>query len=189
MKLAIILGTTRLGRQSEKVARSVQQAFQANPEVEIKLLDIVQYAFPVFEERLAYLKDPHPDLVSFSESLQWAEAIVFVIPEYNGSLPGTFKNAFDHFHSEYKRKPMGVVCVSDGKFGGVQASLQLQTLILHVFGYPMPLKLLVPNVSTAYDDQGMLIEPNITRQLDRFVTEFLWFADAIVRQKMIAPIQ
>lgn len=188
MNITIILGTTRNGRQSVKVAQALVQYMKTMNNVSINLLDIADYAFPVFEERLAFHPNPPDSLIAFSNALKNADALIFVIPEYNGSLPGTFKNAFDHFYSEYRRKPIGVVCVSDGKFAGVQASLQLQTLILHVFAYPMPTKLLVPFVKNAFNDHGELIDETVKKGMTRFVTEYLWFTEAIVNQKQAKPL-
>jgi azobenzene reductase len=188
MKIAVVLGTTRIGRQSEKVATELVKRLIAHEELSITFLDIARYPFPVFEERITLHPNPPAELIHFSEQLRAADGIIFVIPEYNGSLPGTFKNAFDHFYAEYKRKPIGVVCVSDGKFAGVQASLQLQTLILHVFAYPMPTKLLVPFVLKAFDEGGTLIDENVDKGMNKFIDEYLWFAKAIVTQKMNSPI-
>jgi NAD(P)H-dependent FMN reductase len=188
MKIALVLGTTRMGRQSEKVAHELLSRLQSHPDLTIDFLDIAQYPFPVFEERIRFHPNPPEGLKTFSSHLSDAEGIIFVIPEYNGSLPGTFKNAFDHFYGEYKRKPIGVVCVSDGKFAGVQASLQLQTLILHVFAYPMPVKLLVPFVDKAFDETGKLIDETVSKGMERFITEYKWFAEAIINQQKNKPM-
>jgi azobenzene reductase len=188
MKIAVILGTTRMGRQSEKVAHELVSRLNTYPEFDIRFMDIAQYPFPVFEERIRLHPNPPEGLKKFSQQLEEADGIIFVIPEYNGSLPGTFKNAFDHFYAEYKRKPIGVVCVSDGKFAGVQASLQLQTLILHVFAYPMPTKLLVPFVDKAFDEKGKLIDETVGKGMDRFINEYKWFAEAIINQRKAKPL-
>jgi NAD(P)H-dependent FMN reductase len=187
MKIAVVLGTTRIGRQSENVALELVSRLKTDKDVEIIFLDIAQYPFPVFEERILLHPNPPKGLLDFSHELSQAQGIIFVIPEYNGSLPGTFKNAFDHFYAEYKGKPIGVVCVSDGKFAGVQASLQLQTLILHVFAYPMPVKLLVPFVGKAFDENGKLIDETLDKGMTRFIYEYKWFAKAIINQHMLKP--
>jgi azobenzene reductase len=188
MKIAVVLGTTRMGRQSEKVANELVSRLQAHPDLSIRFLDIAKYPFPVFEERIRLHPNPPEGLKVFSRELTEAEGIIFVIPEYNGSLPGTFKNAFDHFYAEYKRKPIGVVCASDGKFAGVQASVQLQTLILHVFAYPMPTKLLVPFVDKAFDETGKLTDESVSKGMERFITEYKWFAEAIINQQKNKPM-
>lgn len=188
MKIAVILGTTRIGRQSEKVAKLLLEKLKAFPETEVNYLDIADFDFPVFEERLAYHPNPPEGVKSFSEHLKASEGIIFVIPEYNGNLPGVFKNAFDHFYTEYAHKAIGAVCVSDGKFGGIQASVNLNTLILRVNAFPSPSKLLVPNVTKAFDEQGKLVDESVGTHMEKFIKDYLWLAEAIIKQKERKPL-
>jgi azobenzene reductase len=109
--------------------------------------------------------------------------MVWLAPEYNGGYPGAFKNAFDHFRAEYTKKPVGICCVSDGKFAGIQASLQLQTLAVHVGAYVCPTKWLVGNVSKVFDAQNKITDELTAKGLDRFIQEYLWLARAIVEHK------
>lgn len=188
MKIAIILGTTRIGRQSEKAARLLKAKLSAMAGLELTLLDIAAYPFPVFEERLSFKPDLPSELRAFSKSLAEADAMIWLTPEYNGSYPGAFKNAFDHFRNEYTKKPVGICCVSDGKFGGIQASLQLQTLALHVGAFPVPTKWLIPNVSKVFGADGEIVDELQQKALDRFIQEFLWFSQAIVNHKQATQV-
>lgn len=183
MKIAVILGTTRIGRQSEKAADALVKQLAAQPDTEVTLLDIAKYPFPVFEERLSMKTDLPVELTHFSEQLASADAMVWLTPEYNGGYPGAFKNAFDHFRTEYTKKPVGICCVSDGKFAGIQASLQLQTLAVHVGAYVCPTKWLVGNVTKVFDAQNKITDELTAKGLDRFVQEYLWLARAIVEHK------
>lgn len=185
MRVAIVLGTTRIGRQSEKVAQALFTYLKQHSDWELDMLDIAAFPFPVFEERIAKLPEPHPKLIEFGNRLNEADALIFVVPEYNGSMPGAFKNAFDHFYKEYRQKPIGVVGVSDGKFGGVQASLQLQALILHVFAYPLPTKWLVPMVTSVFGAYGTITDEQVLKGLARFYADFKWFAEAIYNHKKV----
>ncbi|MCU0441742.1 MAG: NAD(P)H-dependent oxidoreductase [Bacteroidia bacterium] len=185
MKVTIVLGTTRRGRQSVKAADALIAYAKEHTTWELDLLDIAAFPFPVFEERVSKLNNPNPLLVEFSNRLDAADALIFVVPEYNGSMPGAFKNAFDHFYKEYRQKPIGLVCVSDGKFGGIQASLQLQALILHVFAFPMPRKWLVPFIDKAIDENGQVLDEQVLKGLVAFCKDYQWFAEAIYRQKQL----
>lgn len=183
--IALILGTTRTGRQSEKIARFLHSHLANQPDVRVTLLDIAAYPFPVFEERLSMKPDLPEALHQFSKTLHEADAMIWLTPEYNGSYPGSFKNAFDHFRAEYTKKPVGICCVSDGKFAGIQASLQLQTLALHVGAYVCPVKWLVGSVSQALDENGALKDELNKKGLDRFTSEYLWFVRALVNHKQL----
>ena len=79
MKIAVILGTTRIGRQSEKVANELVARLKTQDNVEVEFLDIAQYPFPVFEERVRLHPNPPKELINFSNYLNNAEGIIFVI--------------------------------------------------------------------------------------------------------------
>lgn len=99
------------------------------------------------------------------------------------AVSGALKNAIDYYWSEFRKKPVGVVTASAGGFGGINASTHLQHIILSLGAYPMPLKLLVPEVHKAFDDSYNPQHENIIKSTDRFLDEFLWFADALHQKK------
>src|SRR5881296_2774379 len=70
MFIPIILGATRRGRQSVKVAKFIHARLAKFPDVETELLDLAEYNFPIMEERLRMRDDPPPRAQEFSEKLQ-----------------------------------------------------------------------------------------------------------------------
>jgi azobenzene reductase len=109
--------------------------------------------------------------------------MIFLSPEYHGSYSGALKNAVDYFTAEFKRKPIGVVAVGSGRFGGINASTEMQQLVLSLGAYPMPYKLLVPHVQHAFDEKGELKDDQLGKGMDKFVTEFVWLSEAILDKK------
>src|SRR5438445_13252871 len=93
--IPIILGSTRRGRQSPKVAKFVLRGLQA-AQVETELLDLEEFNFPIMEERLRLRDDPPPRLREFADKVARAAALVIVTPEYNNGYPGVLKNALDY---------------------------------------------------------------------------------------------
>jgi azobenzene reductase len=183
LKIAIILGSTRIGRQSHKPAKYLLGKFNEISGINAELLDLAEYNFPILEERLAYHPNPSDKLKEFSGKLTEADSIIFVSPEYNNGYSGVLKNTVDYFYPEFGKKPIGVVAVSAGKLGGISASIQMQLLVLGLGAYPMPLKLLIPNVTKSFDEQGNLSDPLIEKNADKFVKEFIWFSEAIKNKK------
>ena len=184
LKITIVSGTKRLGRKTPKVGAYLEKLFKEHPEVqEVNLLDVATYDFPVMEERRGRLDNPPAGLDEFGEALDRADAIVFISPEYNGSYAGAFKNTIDYFRKEFERKPIGVVTVSDGRLGGVNASHDLQKLILALGGYAMPKKLMVSNVGRVFDDNGEVVDKKKKKSAPAFAAELLWLATAIQHHK------
>ncbi|WNJ16482.1 NAD(P)H-dependent oxidoreductase [Pontibacter sp. G13] len=187
MQIAIILGSIRTGRQSHKIAKFLVRMLQDRPDVEPILLDLAEYDLPLYRERWAEQDPPTPVLASFSQVLKSADALLFISPEYHGSYSGVLKNAVDHFWGEFKQKPIGVVATGSGRFGGINASTEMQQLVLSIGAYPIPQKLLVPFVDRVFDEQGNPTDERLTQQVHDFLQAFLWFSNAIASAKLATP--
>lgn len=183
IRIAIILGSVREGRLTHKVAHFLFKRLQAATGIEPVLIDLAEHDIPILTGRWERQPDPPESLVALSGLLLQADALIFCSPEYHGSYSGVLKNAVDHFRKEFIRKPIGVVAVGAGKFGGINASTEMQQLILSLGAFPMPYKLLVPFIKEAFDPSGHPLREEIVQQTDRFVSEFLWFASAIYAAK------
>lgn len=183
MKITILYGAIREGRLSIRAAKAVKTALEQSGKAEVTLIDIKDYNLPVMENRLKDMENPPAGLVEISEKLEGADGIVFVTPEYNNSYAGAFKNAVDYFTKEWSKKPIGIVCGSNGRMGGINASNLLQLLVLAIGAFPMPYKLLVPELHNSLDEDGKPQNEIMAKNLDKFVNEYLWFASAINNQK------
>lgn len=181
MKIAIILGSIREGRLTHHVAHYLRDQIQASGQATAKVLDLSEFDLPMLENRWQKQAAPTPALPEFSQELIDADGIVLASPEYHGSYTGVLKNALDHYWQEFSRKPMAVVATGSGRFGGINASTQMQHLILSLGGFAMPQKLLVPFISKTFDEEGQPIDETFIRSTDTFVQELLWFTEAISR--------
>src|SRR5919201_5067545 len=133
--IPVILGSTRRDRQSPKVARFIHEQMRRYKEIETEILDLLEYNFPIMEERLRFRDDPPPGLREFSEKIARADSFVIVTPEYNNGYPGVLKNALDYLLPEYKRKPIAIVTVSAGGFGGLNFFAQFRLLSFWFGGF------------------------------------------------------
>src|SRR5688572_29427277 len=102
--IAIISSSVRIGRNSHRVALYFEKYIRDNNLGSVEILDLNQYQFPVFDERLQYMKEPLPKAVEFSEKIKKADGVIIVTPEYNGGYPASLKNAIDLLLPEWKRK-------------------------------------------------------------------------------------
>ena len=187
MKITIISGSVRKGRKSHQVALELQKRFTKVEGVAFDIVDLAESQLPVLEdERYQMHASPSAAMVEIHHKLNDADAIIFLSPEYHGSYTGALKNAVDYYWSEFQKKPIGVVATSSGRFGGINTSTQLQQLVLSLGAYPMPLKLLVPQVQLAFNEEGNLTDETLAKNIDKYVAEFTWFADAIVSKKQRA---
>lgn len=185
MNIVVISGSVRIGRASHRVAEYLTEKLRSKTVAQVDLIDLVEYPLPIMEETYGNLEELSDDLVNLQQLLHRADAMVWVSPEYHGSCTGTFKNMLDYFWAEFHRKPIGVAAAASGKMGGINASIAMQHLVLSIGGYAMPLKLIVPFVDQAFNEDGTPLEGSLEEVFEDFATEFLWFAEAIVEKKTL----
>ncbi|MCW3124691.1 MAG: hypothetical protein JWO03_349 [Bacteroidetes bacterium] len=183
MNILIISGSVRTGRKSHDVAVELAKRFKQHGCSSTQIIDLATYNLPVLEEQYGESENKIKGLDDIQQKLDQADAMVFLSPEYHGSYSGALKNAVDYFSAEFKRKPIGVVAVGAGRLGGINASTEMQQLVLSLGAYPMPYKLLVSNVQYAFDEKGELKDDQLSKSMDKFVTEFVWLTDAILDKK------
>lgn len=181
--IPVILGSTRRGRQSPKVARFIAERMKRTGRIEPEILDLLEYHFPAMEERLRLRDDPPPRLREFADKVARSDALVIVSPEYNNGYPGVLKNALDYLLPEYRRKPIGIVTVSAGGFGGISCLAQLRLVTLAMGAFPIPASLPVSRVQDSFDDDGKPVDPSYEKRAESFLSELLWFAEAIAVQR------
>lgn len=182
MKIAIILGSARKGRESHKVAYFLESQLKRG-NVQTDVIDLAEHQLPLLEDKTGASRGVELMVKDISIRLDQADGIILVSPEYHGSFSGVLKNALDYFWGEFQRKPVGVATVSAGRLGGINASTQLQHVILSLGAYPLPLKFLVAEVHKVFDESLTPVNEGITLSATGFLKEFLWFAEAIADKK------
>jgi NAD(P)H-dependent FMN reductase len=129
LKIAIILGSTRPGRNGEAVSQWVNRIAQKRSDGNFELIDIKDYNLPLLDEPIPpsmgqYAKE-HTKI--WSAKIDLFDAYVFVTAEYNHGIPGALKNAIDFLFKEWNNKVAGFV--SYGGTGGVRAVEQLRLVM------------------------------------------------------------
>lgn len=129
IRVGIILGSTRPGRNGEAVARWVYEIAKKRTDAQSELVDLKEYALPLLNDPIPpSAGQPHPPHAkAWAEKVASLDAYVFVTPEYNHSTSGALKNAIDYLYSEWNNKAAGFV--SYGSAGGVRAVEHLRLIM------------------------------------------------------------
>jgi len=179
MKIAIISASVRIGRNSHRIALFFKNYIEANKLATVDLLDLKEYQFPIFEERLKALKNPPTEVVQFAEKIKAADGVIIVTPEYNGGYPASLKNVIDLLYQEWKRKPIALATASTGQFGGAQVTTSLVFTLWKIGAWVVPAMYPGPKVQEAYDEHGTPADIEATeKRAKRFVDELLWCMEA-----------
>lgn len=120
-KIAIILGSTRPGRNGEAVAKWVAEIASRRSDAEFELVDLADYPLPHLDEPTpaAYQSYQNDHTKAWSAIIAGFDGFVFVTPEYNHSTSGVLKNALDYLYNEWNNK--AAAFVSYGVVGGARA--------------------------------------------------------------------
>ncbi len=182
--IAIISASVRRGRNSHRVALFFKQFIESNNVGTVEILDLNEYQFPVFNERLHFEPNPSPQVLDFAARIKAADGIIIVTPEYNGGYPASLKNVIDLLYTEWFRKPVAISTVSDGVFGGTQVITSLQFTLWKIRAWTVPAMFPVPNVPHAFDELGNPGDKEGTdKRAHAFINELLWCMEAVRRMK------
>jgi NAD(P)H-dependent FMN reductase len=177
--ISIISSSVRTGRNSHRVSLYLQKYLSDNTEVTADIIDLMEYDFPIFHERLKFLVNPTSEVVEFTGRIKSSSGIVIVTPEYNGGYPASLKNVIDLLYDEWHRKPVAIATVSTGVFGGSQAVTSLQFTLWKMHAWTVPATFPVPQVKTMFDVSGNATDSVTVDKLAKpFINELLWCIEA-----------
>lgn len=188
MNIAVVIGTTRQGRVTPRLAKWVLRAANQREGVTFTTLDLADFDIPLLKEA-PWLEDRTltDGTRRWLDGLRTADGVIIVTAEYNHTIPAVLKNAFDHTHGEVKRKPVAVV--SHGVNSGVRANEHLRQMVnSNMDGFPISATVtFYGNLSEKLTEDGEPtgdIAPNDTK-LDALLDDIIWYTGAMVRAKEV----
>ena len=174
-KVGYLIGSLATGSINRKLARALVRL--APPELEmeeISFRDLPLYSYD-------YDADFPPPARAFKEGIAKVDAVLFVTPEYNRSIPGGLKNAIDwasrpYGKNSFTRKPSAVIGTSPGAIGTAVAQQSLRSVLSFCNSPQM-------NAPEAYiqftpgliNDDGEITNEGTAEFLQNYMAEFALF--------------
>ena len=178
VRVALIVGSLREGSYSRAVALELKAL--AAPDLELDLVEIGD--LPLYNPDLE-TDAPPPAWTRFREEVATTQAVLFVTPEYNRSIPGALKNALDvgsrpYGQSIWARKPAAIVSVSPGALAAFGANHHLRQPLVFL-GMPtmQQPEAYIGNVADLLDDNGKLKKDDTRKFLKAFTDAFADWID------------
>ena len=172
LRILGIAGSLRKASFNRGVLRAAAKLVPEGASLEIFELDGIP-GFNQYQEQ-----DPPEKVVEFKRKIGEADAILFVTPEYNYSVPGVLKNAIDwasrpYGDSAWNGKPAAIMGASIGAIATARAQYHLRQMMvfLNMFPVNQP-EVMIGNCSDKFDEQGELADEE-TRQYIRKLLENL----------------
>jgi len=171
-KIALLVGSLRKESLNRKMAKALIGLAPASLHLEI--LEIG--GLPLYNQDLD--QDPPPAWTEFRRQLKTYDAVLFVTPEYNRSVPAALKNAIDvgsrpYGQSAWDGKRGAVISVSPSAMGGFGANHHLrQSLVfLNVPAMQQP-EAYISGADKLFDGKGEITNNSTKEFLSKFIQAF-----------------
>jgi chromate reductase len=171
-RVAVVVGSLRKDSFNRKMANAL--AAMAPPSLALETVEIGQ--LPLYNQD----DDASPPAASsaFKQQIAGADAVLFVTPEYNRSVPGVLKNAIDiasrpYGQSAWDGKPAAVMSVSPGAIGGFGANHHLrQSLVFLNMPTLQQPEAYVGGAGDMFDESGAIKKPETKQFVEKFLAAF-----------------
>jgi len=179
IKIFAISGALRAGSFNRKLLKvAVQKVKNAS----VDLADLKEFDLPLYDGDVEAQGLP-PGVIRLKERIAAADALLIATPEYNHSIPGTFKNAID-WASRPPSNPFSgrtalIVSASPGYFGGARSQLHLRQVLMALRVIVMPELIVLSSAHKAFDEAGNLTIERVNAQLQKEVDAFISFTVAL----------
>ena len=178
-KVAVIVGSLSKASLNRKMAHALMAV--APPSLELSIVEIGD--LPLYTPDLE--ADPPSAMQAFRGHVRASDALLFVTPEYNRSVPGVLKNAIDVGSRPYGKsvwggKPGAVVSVSPGAIGGFGANQHLRQsfVFLDILAMQQP-EAYIGGAAKLFDAQGTLTDDSTREFITKFMQSFASFIERV----------
>lgn len=181
----IIASTNRPQSRSLKLSQIVQNTFRDLGE-EVEIIDLAQVPLQELLEQPYNPKELSPSMQGLIQKLNQSEGLYFVVPEYNGSLPGALKLFIDHwtYPETFEHRPVAFMGIG-GMFGGLRPVEHLQQIMGYRNAFCYPDRIFIQNVWTQLDGD-QLKDQTVVSLLKAQVKGFQLFCQALTGAKLDA---
>jgi chromate reductase len=176
-KVAVLVGSLRKDSLNRRAALAL--AALAPAAMDLQIVEIGD--LPLYNQDLD--DAPPAAWATFRKQIQGVDAVLFVTPEYNRSVPGVLKNAIDvgsrpYGQSVWNGKPGAVMTVAPGALGGFGANhhLRQSMVFLNVPMMQQP-EAYVGGAANLFDDSGAITNESTRKFFENFIAAFsAWIA-------------
>jgi chromate reductase len=179
LNVIILVGSLRKDSLNRKIANAVA-TLNAAP-LSFSFAEIGN--LPLYNQDLE-TENPPAEWVAFRQHVKSADAVLFVTPEYNRSVPGSLKNAIDvgsrpYGKSSWDGKPTAIISASPGAIAafGANHHLRQSFVFLNMPAMQQP-EAYIGNAVTLFDAQGNLTNQSTREFLTKFVQAFAAWIEA-----------
>lgn len=175
-RIGVIVGSLRKESFNRKMAKAI---IAMKPKgLDLQMIEIGD--LQLYNEDLDKARAP-VEWTEFREQVREMDAILFITPEYNRSVPGVLKNALDvgsrpYGSSVWEKKPAAIISVSPGAMGGFGANHHLrQSLVFLDMPTLQQPEVYIGHADKLFGENGKLTSDKTQELLEKFISTFTEF--------------
>jgi chromate reductase len=171
-QVAIVVGSLRKDSINRKLANELVRL--APSSLAFSFVEIGE--LPLFNQD--HETNPSPPVTVFKQAIKAADAVLFVTPEYNRSVPGVLKNAIDtgsrpYGQSAWTGKAGAIISASPGPMGGFGANHHLRQVLVSVGISAMAQpEAYIGSADKLFDENGTFNNEKSAEFLKKFLQSF-----------------
>jgi chromate reductase len=171
--VAVLVGSLRKDSFNRKMALALAAL---SPALQMQIVEIGD--LPLYNQDLEDASPKPPAWLAFRDRIRPVDAVLFVTPEYNRSVPGVLKNAIDvgsrpYGQSVWSGKPAAIVSVSGGAIGAFGANHHLRQSLVFLDMHPLQQpEMYIGGAASLFDADGRIANDSTRQLAERFVQAF-----------------
>ena len=165
--IAVIVGSTREGSFNRALGELAAASLETQG-ASVTRVDLADFDLPLYSAALEANAFP-ADALKLKALFAAQDGLLFVSPEYNGSLPPLLKNAIDWASrptgdeslialTAYRGKAAAIMSASLSPFGGLRGLMHLRQILSTIQMLVIPEQVVVPGAHAAFAEDGSLKE-------------------------------
>jgi len=186
--IAVVVGSTREGSFNRALGELAAARLEAQG-ASVTRVDLAAFDLPLYSAACE-ANDFPPDALKLKTLFAAQDGLLFVSPEYNGSLSPLLKNAIDWASrptgdeslvalTAYRGKAAAIMSASISPFGGLRGLMHLRQILSTIQMLVIPEQVLVPNAHAAFAEDGSLREPLPASLVDMTAARLVAVAKAL----------
>ncbi len=178
--ITVISSTNRKDNKTQIFAKAITDILKSKTVKEVKYLDLEDLNGDMLHALMYQADQQSPKIAKLQdEYIMYASKIVFVMPEYNGGIPGILKLFIDaisvrEYGKTFSGKKVGMIGTASGRAGNLRGIDHLIGICNHVGMIAYPKNLPISSIGSLVDDNGK-INKETTEAMTKFVDGFLEF--------------
>ena len=139
---------------------------------EVTHIELADYPLPLFDQDMEERDGLPANARKLKELFKASDGLLLACPEYNGSITPLMKNTLDWVSRQdgaesgtvpYKRKVVGLVSASDGRWGGIRGLTQVRHTLTILGCVVLPEQYCLSAASQVYDEAGRIKDDKVRK--------------------------